>query len=166
VPARLRSSSAVGEAEADAEHDEAYRAAYATWAPAAAQDKRLLFVLADAEDAEDFEDDSKEFWAVQVHGQRQSADSFGEGTKDGGELQRAGGEWMWARWAELDQELSNGDRTYLAADGDMFKLPLDSCLFVCAEEHIKYNRDGSFRLLASGVSLVDFEVELQKTGGD
>ena len=98
---------------------------------------------------------------LQVFGQPQGAESFGEGTEDGGEL-RDGGEWMWARWAELNQELSNGGRAYLAANGDKFKLPLDSCLFACVEEHVKYNRDGSFRLLASGVSLIDLEAERQK----
>lgn len=36
---------------------------------------------------------------------------------------------------------------------------LDSCLFVDAETHVKYNRDKSFRLLASGVSLVKSELE-------
>lgn len=66
APAHLRSSSALEEAQADAEYDEAYQATYAAWAPVAAQDRRLLFVLADAEDAEEFDDDSKEFWAVQV----------------------------------------------------------------------------------------------------
>jgi hypothetical protein len=50
----------------EAAESAAYEAAFATWRSAAAHDGRLLFVLANKEDAEDCEEDASEYWAVQV----------------------------------------------------------------------------------------------------
>jgi hypothetical protein len=130
---------------------------------AAVFDGRLLFVLANEEDAEECEEDASDFWAVQVMGQprtlhhdvEDARDSDSE-LSDGGEVE-IGRQFMEARWCHLLEDFLNGDRRYSLPSGDKFRLPLDTCLFCDVNQHIVYEST-CFVVGAEAVRLLDLEV--------
>jgi hypothetical protein len=64
---------------------------------------------------------------------------------------------MDAQWVDLEEERADGSRTYGLPSGELFSLPLDTCLFCDVDSHIAYNRT-NFHITVDGVQILNAEV--------
>ena len=77
---------------------------------------------------------------VQGSDDESSSSAVGSDEEPEGGTVGAGKEHMRARWCELQEELGDGSYKYDPPSGPVFKLPLETCLFVNVEQDIAYNR--------------------------